>query len=1243
MLPKTRRKLGRERPAVEPRRGRAAGLTLFVAVLLLAAPVLSTHGGPTLHPSSAPSDLTVDPVPDEMHLSWQPPEPSPERDLSGYNLYRGPTAGNLSLHDTIPPSIPGSEVTYVDDNVTRSTPYCYRVNATYDVTGGTSEGPGTDVVCDVSLDVPGPPAAFEVEAGPEPGQITLGWDAPADDGGTNVTGYVVQARNASGDNATKVELGPDNRTHVDEDLGNNRSRSYRIRALNDVGPGAWTSWANATTWTLSGPVADLQAEPGPGAGEITLTWSPPDDTGGTNLTAYHIHRGRLVGPTPIVATVNATGNTTWTDTGRLANTSYRYRVGAVNPVGEGPREASANATTFTSPGRPLVDASLGPGHRNVTLGWQAPLDDGGLPIFGYRIDRRTDEGSWKQVASVDGANRTYVDEDLPTGSTQEYRLTAVNEVGAGTPGLAGPVTIPAPPSAPRDLHAAAGPQTGQITITWTPPASEGPGIDGFEVLLVGTDDTSILASVGPDTTTYVDRSLDAGQERTYRVRATSALGPGSVSSPASAAAWDVPSPPQNVEADRAGDKVQVRWDAPADDGGRNLTTYRIQHRTTENGSWSVLGTVPAEGTTYVHQDADDGAHRYRVLAVNTVGAGDASPEATVEATGPGSGTGGSGGEGGTTSPTSQPSDAGGTASGSAHASDQGLIAAMGPWPWLLLALGAAIVVGAAVIRRRDVDLDDLDVGAVVLEEAPPEAEPQQATAGAATDDPFTVTGTPGLDPYRELLKDAARLGVRTATLEARVDREDLDGFEATFAAAVADWYEARDVADAPGTPAEPAVAKLHERRKRLLADVREGSSPESLGACRALLHRAKAFAGDREDLHRAIHAFRTAREQVHTAARTFADADGRLAVPTADALWDAYEARLPDGVDDAWQAARAADDLVAWTAAVDDVVDRIDAWRTDAERRWREASPDPGYADGLRAHWQALLARLLSRRPPDAVEDHVLESRFDARLMAVAAFEGIGTDAAPVADRLDEVEAVLTGEAPQDTLAAEAEVAGLARLAEAVEAGGVDASAIEGSDRLGLLANRAGRIDPHEALRTFEVTLPRVLGVPDRRAVDVHLADRAAAWVHRQPDRDAEDVLGEVLAQKLGGASDELVAALASTLAASTPAREGAVTYDQALESALSTELSRRPVATVDDLRRRLTGPDDGRLERLLDVLEAEGRIVRDGDLVGRPLDDAPDPDDLHRLERDLDRLADPATADRFLDLLLEEGDARDA
>lgn len=1219
-------------------------MTLLVVVLLLAAPALSTHGGPTLHPSAAPSDLTVDPVPDEMHLSWQPPEPSPERDLSGYNLYRGPTAGNLSLHDTIPPNIPGSEVTYVDDNITRSTQYCYRVNATYHVSGGTSEGPGTDVVCRVSLDVPGPPTAFEADAGPEPGQITLGWDAPADDGGTNVTGYVVEARNASEDNATKVELGAGNRTHVDESLGANRSRSYRIRAINDVGPGTWTAWVNATTWSRPGPVTDLQAEPGPGAGQITLEWSPPVDTGGTNLTAYRIHRGRLVGPTPVVATVNATGNTTWTDTGRLANTSYRYRVGAVNPVGEGPREASVNATTFTSPGRPLVNATLGPGHRNVTLGWEVPIDDGGLPVFGYRIDRRTDQGSWKQVARVDGANRTYVDEDLPTGSTQEYRLTAVNEVGAGTPGLAGPVTIPAPPSAPQALEAAAGPSTGQITLDWTVPASEGPGIQGYDVLLVGTDDTTILASVGADATTYVDRGLDAGQERTYRVRATNALGPGSVSSPATATTWDVPSAPRNVEADRAGEKVQVRWDAPADDGDRNLTTYRIQHRATENGSWSVLGTVPAEGTTYVHRDAGDGAHRYRVVAINDVGPGNASLEAAVQATGPGAGSGGSGGGGGTTSSTSQPSEAGGTASGSAQARNQGLIAAMGPWPWLLLALGAAIVVGAAVIRRRDVDLDDLDVGAVVLQEAPPEAEPQKATAGAATDDPFAVTGTPGLDPYRKLLEDAARLGVRTGTLEARIDREDLDGFEATFAAAVGDWYDARDVADAEGTPAARAAATLRERRKRQLADVRDGSSPEGLGACRALLHRAKTFAGDREDLHRAIHALRTAREQVHTTATTFADADGRLAVPTADALWEAYEARVPDGVDDAWQAARAADELAAWAAAVDKAKDRIDAWRTDAERRWREASPDPRYADGLRAHWQALLARLLSRRSPDAVERVLPESRFDARLDAIAAFDGIGTSVGPVDDRLAEIEATLTGRGAPDALAAEAEVAGLARLVDALEAGDVDAAAIEASDRLGLQADRAALIDPREVRRIFEVTLPRVLGVPDRRAIDVHLADRSAAWIHRQPDRDAEEVLREVLAQKLDGASDELVAALATTLAASTPTREGAVTYDQALESALATELSRRPVATVDDLRRRLTGPDDGgRLRRLLDVLEAEGRIVRDGPLVGRPLDDAPDPDDLHRLERDLDRLADPETADRFLDLLLDEGDARDA
>jgi hypothetical protein len=43
---------------------------------------------------------------------------------------------------------------------------------------------------------------------------------------------------------------------------------------------------------------------------------------------------------------------------------------------------------------------------SVTLGWDAPEDDGGMPLTGYVIERSTAHG-WTMVGTTDASSRTY--------------------------------------------------------------------------------------------------------------------------------------------------------------------------------------------------------------------------------------------------------------------------------------------------------------------------------------------------------------------------------------------------------------------------------------------------------------------------------------------------------------------------------------------------------------------------------------------------------------------------------------------------------------------------------------------------------------------------------------------------------------------------------------------------------------------------------------------------------------------
>ena len=67
------------------------------------------------------------------------------------------------------------------------------------------------------------------------------------------------------------------------------------------------------------------------------------------------------------------------------------------------------------------------------LSWNAPTDDGGASITGYRIEVSDDGGStWSDlVANTRSSNRTYAHTGLIAGVTRHYRVSAINRVGTG--------------------------------------------------------------------------------------------------------------------------------------------------------------------------------------------------------------------------------------------------------------------------------------------------------------------------------------------------------------------------------------------------------------------------------------------------------------------------------------------------------------------------------------------------------------------------------------------------------------------------------------------------------------------------------------------------------------------------------------------------------------------------------------------------------------------------------------------
>lgn len=86
------------------------------------------------------------------------------------------------------------------------------------------------------------------------------------------------------------------------------------------------------------------------------------------------------------------------------------------------------------PGPPTNVRATDVHSKSITISWSAPTKDGGAPIAGYYVERRTGlNPRWVAVNREPIHILTMLASDLSEGRQYEFRVTAENEVGIGKP------------------------------------------------------------------------------------------------------------------------------------------------------------------------------------------------------------------------------------------------------------------------------------------------------------------------------------------------------------------------------------------------------------------------------------------------------------------------------------------------------------------------------------------------------------------------------------------------------------------------------------------------------------------------------------------------------------------------------------------------------------------------------------------------------------------------------------------
>jgi fibronectin type 3 domain-containing protein len=217
----------------------------ILAVAIGVTAVFSAQGANAiLTEPSAPANLTATAGNQIVQLSWDAAQANIV-EIDHYNVYRSDTCSAPEC-GAFYASVPASQTTYDDENVTNASTYYYQVSA---VNTLGQEGAQSDVVSATPFDpeLPGPPqnltASTEFREAGDSVHFTvlLTWQPPARDGGTEIIQYNVYGNSRSPQDSSPTTLlarvRGDVLEYTDRYNGPSCGHQYFVTAVNTNGEG----------------------------------------------------------------------------------------------------------------------------------------------------------------------------------------------------------------------------------------------------------------------------------------------------------------------------------------------------------------------------------------------------------------------------------------------------------------------------------------------------------------------------------------------------------------------------------------------------------------------------------------------------------------------------------------------------------------------------------------------------------------------------------------------------------------------------------------------------------------------------------------------------------------------------------------------------------------------------------------------------------------------------------------------
>jgi titin len=550
-----------------------------------------------IDPPPAPSNLAATAVSNtQINLTWA--DNAGNEDGFKIELKIGP-AGAYAEIATV-----GANVTsYSSTGLEVSTQYFYRVRA-FNLAGNSSYS--NEASATTLPDLPETPSGLRAAA-VNNNQVDLTWT----DNATNESGFKIERKLSSAASYTQIAtVGANVTSYSNTSLTQNTAYSYRIRAFNASGNSAYSNVADATTLpnTPAGP--SVLAAVAVSSSQINLSWQD----NANNELGFLIRRKIGASGTYVVIDTVGANVATYSSLDLIASTQYFYQVRAYNAGGVSALSNEANATTASDP-------LAAPGNLTATAASSARINlawlDNSNNETGFKIERKLGAaGTYAQIATV-GANVTsYSNTGLNANGTYFYRVRAYHVTGhSDYSNEANATTLPKLPKAPGNLTATGG--KGQINLAW---ADSSNNEDGFKIERKASPAGTfgLIATVGPNVTSYSNNNLSANTTYYYRVCAYNAGGHSSYSNEANATT--LPNPPKapgNLAATAVSNsQINLTWA----DSSNNEDGFKIERRLSTDAVYTEIAAVGSNVTNFSNTGLNaNSKYFYRVRAFNSGG------------------------------------------------------------------------------------------------------------------------------------------------------------------------------------------------------------------------------------------------------------------------------------------------------------------------------------------------------------------------------------------------------------------------------------------------------------------------------------------------------------------------------------------------------------------------------------------------------------------------------------------------